>query len=38
MILKSDDINDKIMYMKGIDTSYHYEGYTLYKTQDLGKP
>ena len=31
----TDNINDKIIYMKGIDASYHYEGYTLYKTENL---
>lgn len=33
----SDKINDSSIYMKGIDASYYYEGYTLYKTEDLGK-
>lgn len=28
-------INDREMYMKGIDTSYYYEGYTLYKIEDF---
>ena len=28
-------INDREMYMKGIDHSYYYEGYTVYKTEDL---
>ncbi len=28
-------INDREIYMKGIDTSYYYEGYTLYKAKDL---
>jgi len=23
--------------MKGIDASYFYEGYTLFKTEDMGK-
>ena len=31
----TDKINDKITYMKGIDNSYHYEGYNTYKTEDL---
>ena len=31
----TDNINDRIIYMKGIDASYHYEGYTLYKTENL---
>ncbi len=32
----SSDINDVHLYMKGIDASYHYEGYALYKTEELG--
>ena len=28
-------ISDKEVYMKGIDASYRYEGYNLYKTEDL---
>ena len=28
-------INDREVYMKGIDTSYYYEGYTTFKTEDL---
>jgi len=28
-------ISDRDIYMKGIDASYHYEGYTAYKTEDL---
>lgn len=31
----TDEINDREIYMKGIDHSYYYEGYTLYKTFDL---
>jgi len=31
----TDKINDREVYMKGIDTSYYYEGYTLYKTDEL---
>ena len=30
-----DDINDREVYMKGIDVSYSYEGYTVYKTREL---
>jgi len=30
----TDKINDSSIYMKGIDASYYYEGYTLYKTED----
>lgn len=31
----TDKINDREIYMKGIDNSYHYEGYKAYKTEDL---
>lgn len=31
----TDQINDREVYMKGIDTSYYYEGYTTFKTEDL---
>lgn len=31
----TDKIDDREVYMKGIDASYHYEGYTTYKTEDL---
>ena len=31
----TDKINDRQIYMKGIDNSYHYEGYKTYKTEDL---
>ncbi len=31
----TDKINDKLIYIKGIDASYHYEGYTIYKTENL---
>lgn len=31
----TDKINDRQVYMKGIDVSYHYEGYATYKTEDL---
>lgn len=31
----TDKINDREVYMKGIDASYHYEGYTTFQTQDL---
>ncbi len=29
------DINSREVYMKGIDHSYYYEGYTTFKTEDL---
>lgn len=31
----TNKINDREIYMKGIDASYHYEGYTIYKTENL---
>lgn len=31
----TDKINDREVYMKGIDHSYYYEGYTTYKTNEL---
>lgn len=31
----TDKINDREMYIKGIDTSYFYEGYTSYKADEL---
>lgn len=31
----TDKIDDREVYMKGIDTSYYYEGYTTFKTEDL---
>lgn len=31
----TDKINDREIYMKGIDHSYYYEGYAVYKTEDL---
>ena len=31
----TDKINDRQVFMKGIDTSYHYEGYTAFKAEDL---
>lgn len=31
----TNNVNDRDVYMKGIDTSYHYEGYAIYKTEDL---
>ena len=38
MLLKSaltTEIESLYIYMRGIDASYYYEGYTLYKTEDL---
>ena len=31
----TDQINDREMFMKGIDHSYYYEDYTTFKTEDL---
>lgn len=31
----TDKINDRDVYMKGIDASYNYEGYSVYKTENL---
>nr|WP_321469279.1 Fic family protein [uncultured Desulfobulbus sp.] len=33
----TDKINDSKIYMKGIDASYYYEGYAVYKAEDLGE-
>jgi cell filamentation protein len=32
----TEAVDDAAVYMKGIDASYHYEGYNLYRTEDLG--
>lgn len=37
-LLKSaltDEIDSREVYMKGIDHSYYYEGYTTFKTEEL---
>jgi cell filamentation protein len=31
----TNQINDREVYMKGIDASYHYEGYNVFKTKEL---
>lgn len=31
----TDNVNDREIYMKGIDHSYYYEGYYVYKTKEL---
>lgn len=33
----TDKINDREVYMKGIDASYHYEGYNVFKTENMKK-
>lgn len=38
VVLKSaltSDINNRELYIKGIDHSYYYEGYTTFKTKEL---
>ena len=32
----TDKTDDREIYMKGIDHSYYYEGYTAFRTEDLG--
>jgi cell filamentation protein len=31
----TEKVNDREVYMKGIDASYHYEGYNTFKTEEL---
>ena len=31
----TEKINDRELYMKGIDVSYYYEGYSEYRVEDL---
>lgn len=38
MLLESaltENIDDRVVYMKGIDVSYHYEGYNTYSLEEL---
>ena len=38
VLLKSaltDDVDSREVFMKGIDHSYYYEGYTTFKTEEL---
>lgn len=40
LLLKSaltDKVNDRTVYMKGLDASYKYEGYNTYKMEELDK-
>lgn len=40
LLLKSaltDKVNDRMVYMKGLDASYKYEGYNTYKMEELDK-
>jgi cell filamentation protein len=31
----ADQIHDRALFMKGIDVSYYYEGYSEFKTEEL---
>ena len=31
----TDKVDDRQVFMKGIDTSYHYEGYSMFKAEEL---
>ena len=31
----TDKVSDREVYMKGIDASYHYEGYNVFKTENI---
>ena len=31
----TNDVDNRDLYMKGVDHSYYYEGYSLYKAEDL---
>ena len=31
----TDKVDDREVYMKGIDHSYYYEGYAIYKAEEL---
>lgn len=31
----TDEIDSREVYMKGIDHSYYYEGYAMFKTEEL---
>lgn len=33
----TDKVNNREVYMKGIDTSYKYEGYNTYTMEELDK-
>ena len=33
----TEQINDRQVYMKGIDASYRYEGYQIFRTEELAK-
>ena len=31
----TNDVDNRALYMKGVDHSYYYEGYSLYKAEEL---
>jgi len=31
----TNDVDDRVLFMKGIDVSYYYEGYSQFKTEEL---
>ncbi len=31
----TDQVDDRAVYIKGVDASYHYEGYNAYRTEDI---
>ena len=31
----TNDVDNRDLYMKGVDHSYYYEGYSLYKAEEL---
>ena len=33
----TDKVNDREVYMKGIDASYHYEGYSSFSAEELNR-
>ena len=34
-VVQVDDVNSREVFMKGIDHSYYYEGYTTFKAENL---
>lgn len=37
-VVLTDRIHDREIYMNGVDASYHYEGYHVYRTADIKSP
>lgn len=33
----TNEVDDRLIYMKGIDSSYHYEGYNTYSIENMNK-